>query len=101
MELRSKGVNQSSVSEEEPLDQQTTETDLRKKDTVALAVQIRPRTKANETAGSGGYNRRRPPPNCEKNDGAATPRRKQGKPRKNQEATRIGKLRGIEGAATP
>lgn len=73
MELRSKGVNQSSVSEEEPLDQQTTETDLRKKDTVALAVQIRPRTKANETAGSGGYNRRRPPPNCEKNEGAATP----------------------------
>jgi hypothetical protein len=74
MELRSKGVNQSSVSEEEPL---------------ALAVQIRSRTKANETAGSGGYNRRRPPPNCErkkelqllnceKNDGAATPRRKPG-----------------------
>jgi hypothetical protein len=66
MELRSKGVNQSSVSEEEPLDQQTTETDLRKKDTVALAVQIRPRTKANETAGSGGYKQQRPPPNCER-----------------------------------
>ena len=88
MELRSKGVNQSSVSEEEPLDQQTTETDLRKKDTVALAVQIRPRTKANETAGSGGYNRRRLPPNCEKS-------------KEQQLFNGNQKPRETEGAATP
>jgi hypothetical protein len=77
---------------------------LRKKDTVALAVQIRPRTKANETAGSEGYNRRRPPPNCgkkkelqllncEKNDGLD-------ENRETAKESRIGKLRGVEGAAT-
>lgn len=74
MELRSKGANKSSVSEEEPLDQQTTKTHLRKKDTVALAVRIRPRTKANRNGRERSLQSAETPSKLREDEGAATPR---------------------------